>query len=113
MTEIGGSNGKRLTLLGALLALAAAVSACGASDDDPLAAVRELHEEQRYAESLQPLRAILDENPDQPEVNLLLGSYRSSSWIRTNRAMSASFTPTTGPAPGRLAATGKATCRPM
>ena len=72
MTGIGRSNACGATLLGALCALAAAVSACGAGDD-PIAAVRDLHANNRYAESLGPLRALLDENPDQPEVSLLLG----------------------------------------
>jgi tetratricopeptide (TPR) repeat protein len=72
MTELGRSNAARLALLPVLFALAAAVSACGARDD-PLAAIRELHANKQFAESLQPLRALLDENPDQPEVNLLLG----------------------------------------
>ncbi len=60
------------TVLGALCALAVAISACGAPDD-PLAAVRELHANNQYAASLAPLRALLDENPDQPAVSLLLG----------------------------------------
>jgi tetratricopeptide (TPR) repeat protein len=59
------------TVVIALCALAAAVAGCSAGD--PLAAIRELHEKQRFGESLDPLRAMLDEDPDQPEVNLLLG----------------------------------------
>jgi tetratricopeptide (TPR) repeat protein len=71
MTDIGRPIAPWVALLGALCALAAAVS-CGESDD-PIGAIRELHANRRYAESLEPLRALLDENPDQPEVNLLLG----------------------------------------
>jgi tetratricopeptide (TPR) repeat protein len=71
MTGIGRSNLRQTPLLGALCALAAAVLACGAAD--PVAAVRKLHANNQYAQSLEPLRALLDENPDQPEVNLLLG----------------------------------------
>ncbi|MCH7890323.1 MAG: tetratricopeptide repeat protein, partial [Gemmatimonadetes bacterium] len=66
------SNACGPTVLGALCALAVAISACGAPDD-PLAAVRELHANNQYAASLAPLRALLDENPDQPAVSLLLG----------------------------------------
>jgi tetratricopeptide (TPR) repeat protein len=72
MTGVEGSNLRGPTLVGALLALAVAFSACGAGDD-PVAAVRALHAKNQFAASLAPLRALLDENPDQPEVNLLLG----------------------------------------
>jgi tetratricopeptide (TPR) repeat protein len=72
MTGIVLSNATRLVLLGASCALIAAVSACAGSDD-PLAEIRELHANGQYAESLEPLREILDENPDQPAANLLLG----------------------------------------
>ena len=71
MISVVRSNARGPALLVTLCALAAAVSACGAGD--PLADVRELHANNQYAESLAPLRALLDENPDQPEVSLLLG----------------------------------------
>jgi len=72
MTGVAYSKACRRTLLRALCALAAVCSACG--DGDPVAHVRELHESNRYAESIEPLRELLDENPDQPEVSLLLGT---------------------------------------
>ncbi len=72
MIGVARSNARCPTLRGALCALAAAVSACGAGED-PVAAVRELHANNQYLESLEPLRALLDEDPNQPEVSLLLG----------------------------------------
>lgn len=45
--------------------------ACGPSD--PLAEIRELHENERFEETVDPLRKIVDNNPLQAEAKLLLG----------------------------------------
>jgi tetratricopeptide (TPR) repeat protein len=71
MTETGRSIARGPGLVCALCALAAVISACGPSD--PLAPIRELQANDQYAQTLEPLRALLDENPDQPEASLLLG----------------------------------------
>ena len=53
--------------MGLLLALA-----CGPSD--PLEEMRRLHGEGRFAQTVEPLREILDDDPSQAEANLLLGT---------------------------------------
>lgn len=47
------------------------IVSCG--QEDPLAAIRELHARGRFAESLGPLRDLVDERPDDPELNRLYG----------------------------------------
>jgi len=62
-------------LLGAAvlpLVLAAIVTAC-ARDEDPLAEIRELHAQGRFAGTVDPLRKLIDEDPARPEAHLLLG----------------------------------------
>ena len=55
-----------------LTLFAIAISGCSTSADS-LAEIRELQGNQQFAESIAPLRVMLDENPDQPEVSFLLG----------------------------------------
>jgi tetratricopeptide (TPR) repeat protein len=45
----------------------------GCSPSDPLKDVRSLHERGRFAESLEPTRVLLEEAPDDPELNHLYG----------------------------------------
>ena len=57
-------------------AFSIAVLAVGCAEEvseDPLAAIREMHKKGQFQGSLAPLRALLDENSDQPEANFLLG----------------------------------------
>ncbi len=56
--------------------LAAAVLffvACASSVEDRLAEVRALQDAGQFSESIEPLRQLLDKNPDQGEANFLLG----------------------------------------
>jgi tetratricopeptide (TPR) repeat protein len=66
LERIGG-----LVLIGAI---AAASPGCPSQPQDPLAEIRELHRRGRFAESVGPLRALLDEDPGRPEANYLLGA---------------------------------------
>jgi tetratricopeptide (TPR) repeat protein len=59
--------GSRLALCLLLLGLACSLT------EDPLEEIRALHREGRYAESVDPLRAILDEDASSAEAQLLLG----------------------------------------
>ncbi|HXV36822.1 MAG TPA: tetratricopeptide repeat protein [Myxococcota bacterium] len=60
---------RRLAALLALLALA-----CSREPEDPLVEIRQLHEQQRYAETVDPLRIIVDKDPSRLEAQFLLGS---------------------------------------
>jgi len=61
----------RWTLLfGALVAL---IGGCAPRDDDPLAAIRQLHDEGRYAESLERLEPLVEVEPHHPAADLLYG----------------------------------------
>jgi tetratricopeptide (TPR) repeat protein len=57
---------------GIAIGLALLGLACG-SPQDPLDEIRELHRDGRFAESVDRLRALVDEDPSQAETNLLLG----------------------------------------
>jgi len=48
-------------------------TACPQLSGDPLDEIRRLHAQNRYDESLEDLRTLMDENPTDPEVNYLLG----------------------------------------
>jgi predicted Zn-dependent protease len=48
-------------------------AACGLQADDPLAEIRAMQKQGRVEESVTRLRALLDESPDQPELQLLYG----------------------------------------
>jgi tetratricopeptide (TPR) repeat protein len=56
-----------------LCSLVAASTGCPSQPEDRLAEIRELHQSGQFAQSLKPLRALLDEDPGQPEANYLLG----------------------------------------
>ncbi len=60
----------RIALLPLLLV---AIGAACTRAQDPLAEIRELHAEGRYAESLDRLRKLVDEDPARSEAHLLLG----------------------------------------
>jgi len=47
--------------------------ACG-RDEDPLVEIRKLHEEGRYAATVDPLRILVDKDPSRAETQFLLGS---------------------------------------
>jgi tetratricopeptide (TPR) repeat protein len=59
-----------LALLPLLLCLA--LAACGPSD--PVAEIRELHAAGKFADSLEPLRSLVEARPDDAEVHYLYGS---------------------------------------
>jgi tetratricopeptide (TPR) repeat protein len=63
---------RRATSLALLCAILLVGVGCLAGD--PLADARELHEQGQYAETLEPLRAFVDEHPDSLEANYLLGN---------------------------------------
>jgi predicted Zn-dependent protease len=64
---------RRVFLLGLLCGTLVAGAGCPQLSDDPLDEVRELQARNRYEESLEDLRALMDEDPTDPEVNYLLG----------------------------------------
>jgi tetratricopeptide (TPR) repeat protein len=55
-----------------VLLLTCLATACSLAED-PLAAAHRLHAEGRFEETVDPLRAVLDEDPDNHEASLLLG----------------------------------------
>lgn len=61
-----------LAISAALLALLLGL-ACG-RDQDPLVEIRELHEEGRYAPTVDQLRILVDQDPSRAETQFLLGS---------------------------------------
>jgi tetratricopeptide (TPR) repeat protein len=61
----------RVARLGLLLV---ALAAACAREGDPLAEIRELHGRGRFAETVAPLRALVDEDPTRTEAQLLLGT---------------------------------------
>jgi tetratricopeptide (TPR) repeat protein len=66
---------------GVALLLAALGAAC-AGDEDPLAEIRALHGRGRFAETVAPLRELVDEDPGRIEAQLLLGT----ALLRTGEA---------------------------
>jgi len=75
-----------LTLRACLLAsLVAALAGCGPGD--PVAAVRELHASGRFEQSLEPLRKLVEERPDDAEVQYLYGV----ALVRTRQLTVAQF----------------------
>ncbi len=65
---------QRGLLLPGLLALILVALCGGCGPRDPVQEVRELQEQGRFADSLDPLRALLEERPDDPELHFLYGS---------------------------------------
>ncbi len=59
--------------LGLLCGVLVAGTGCPQWRGDPLDEIRGLHARNRYEESLEDLRALMDEDPTDPEVNYLLG----------------------------------------
>ncbi|MEE8594540.1 MAG: tetratricopeptide repeat protein, partial [Gemmatimonadota bacterium] len=53
--------------------LFAVLLACTPSQEQQVAEIRALHEEGEYAASIQMLEALLDQDPDHPELNQLYG----------------------------------------
>ena len=72
MTEIRPIRGATLRLTIAVLLLSIAASGCS-TKEDRLAELRQAQDNKDFAETIAPLRAMLDENPAAPEVNFLLG----------------------------------------
>jgi hypothetical protein len=65
-------------------------AACG--EDDPVAEIRARHAEAAYAETLDPLRELLKERPQDPELNYLYGVALAVYWIaRSSRATTVLF----------------------
>ncbi len=64
---------RRAFPLGLLCGILVAGSGCPQLSGDPLDKIRGLHARNRYEESLEGLRALMDEDPTDPEVNYLLG----------------------------------------
>jgi len=62
---------KRTFALGLLCGVLVGGTACPLGSDDPLDEIRGLHARNRYEESLEGLRALMDEDPSDPEVNYL------------------------------------------
>jgi len=60
-------------LLGLLCGVLAAGTGCPQLSGDPLDKIRGLQAQNRYEESLEGLRALMDEDPTDPEVNYLFG----------------------------------------
>jgi tetratricopeptide (TPR) repeat protein len=56
-----------------ILSLCVAVGGCSQRPEDTLAEIRALHEAGRFQESIGPLQALLEEDPEQPELHYLLG----------------------------------------
>jgi tetratricopeptide (TPR) repeat protein len=65
---------ERVGILLLIGGIAAASAGCPTQPENPLVEIRELHRRGRFAESVERLRALVDEDPDQPEVNYLLGA---------------------------------------
>jgi len=61
-----------------ILLLCLALAGCGPSD--PVAEIRELHAAGRFAESLEPLRGLVEARPDDAEVHYLYGVALLRSW---------------------------------
>jgi tetratricopeptide (TPR) repeat protein len=57
-----------------VVAVAAVGVGCPTQPEDPLIEIRLLHERGRFAETVDRLRALVDEDPERPEVNYLLGA---------------------------------------
>jgi tetratricopeptide (TPR) repeat protein len=64
---------RRAAVLASGLALAVALGAPGCRESDPIEEVKALHARGQYAASLEPLRALLEERPDELEVHYLYG----------------------------------------
>jgi tetratricopeptide (TPR) repeat protein len=64
---------RRAFPVGLLCGFLVAGSGCPQWSGDPLDEIRGLHARNRYEESLEDLRALMDEDPTDPEVNYLLG----------------------------------------
>jgi predicted Zn-dependent protease len=64
---------RRAFSLGLLCGILVAGTGCPQSSGDPLDEIRGLHARNRYEESLEGLRALMDRDPTNPEVNYLLG----------------------------------------
>jgi len=65
------------------VALAGALVSVACEPADPLAEVRALHAAGRYEDSLAPLRELIDERPDDPEVLYLYGVALGGAGFRT------------------------------
>jgi tetratricopeptide (TPR) repeat protein len=63
----------RSRFIACLSAACLALAACAGSIEDRLAEVRALQDAGQFNESIEPLRELLQKNPDQPEANYLLG----------------------------------------
>ncbi len=64
---------QRVFPLALLCGVLVAGTGCPQSSGDPLDEIRGLHARNRYEESLEGLRTLMDEDPTDPEVNYLLG----------------------------------------
>jgi predicted Zn-dependent protease len=64
---------RRILLLSLFCGPLVAGTACPQWSDDPLDGIRALHASDQFEESLEDLRALMDEDPTDPEVNYLLG----------------------------------------
>jgi predicted Zn-dependent protease len=64
---------RRVFLLGLLCGVSVAGTGCPQLSGDPLDEIRELQARDRYEESLEDLRAFMDEDPTNLEVNYLFG----------------------------------------
>jgi predicted Zn-dependent protease len=64
---------RRVFLLGLLCGTLIAGAGCPQSSDDSLDEIRALHARNRYVESLENLRTLMDDDPTDPELNYLLG----------------------------------------
>jgi len=62
---------RRAFSLGLLCGVVAVGTACPPGSSDPLDEIRGLHARNRYEESLEDLRALMDADPSDPEVNYL------------------------------------------
>jgi len=64
---------RRIVPLGLLCGSLLAGIGCPQWSGDLLGKIRGLHAQNRYEESLEDLRTLMDEDPTDPEVNYLLG----------------------------------------
>ena len=64
---------RRLLLLSLCCGFLVAGTACPQWSDDPLDGIHALHARNQFEESLEELRALMDEDPTDPEVNYLFG----------------------------------------
>jgi tetratricopeptide (TPR) repeat protein len=78
---------RRGRLLFALCLAGAVGAACQRGVDERVAEARALSEQQKFAESIEVLRGVLEEQPDHPEANFLLGT----SLIRNGETTTAIF----------------------